>query len=129
MRDEKITCDGCGADLTTRCNSVDYRLVLGSESKPGYGPGVYTDMMIYPPIDRTHHFCIMSCLDLWRDREKYASNLWQEWWTEWKADHGTKHEGGMTFYPEPPKDLRDTCDAEFKAAALVAFPIARPTRR
>lgn len=37
MRFEKITCDGCGADLTTRSNSVDYRLVLYSEEKPGYG--------------------------------------------------------------------------------------------
>lgn len=37
MRFEKITCDGCGSDLTTRSNSVDYRLVLYSEEKPGYG--------------------------------------------------------------------------------------------
>ena len=50
----KVTCDGCGRDLTTRTNSVDYRLVLGSESKPGRGSGVYTDKMIYPPVDRDY---------------------------------------------------------------------------
>lgn len=71
MKSEKVTCDGCGADLTTRANSVDYRLILASESKPGYGPGAYTDMMIYPAIERAHHFCGLSCLDRWRDRERH----------------------------------------------------------
>lgn len=67
MEDRKVTCDGCGADLTVRTNSVDYRLVLAAESKPGYGSGVYTDVMIYPPIDRPHHFCRLECLDKWRN--------------------------------------------------------------
>jgi hypothetical protein len=63
----KVTCDGCGADITTRSNSVDYRLVLKSESKPGYGSGSYTDMLIDPPVDRDYYFCGLRCLDLWRD--------------------------------------------------------------
>lgn len=64
-RSTEVRCDACGHDLTTRSNSVDYRLVLDYESKPGYGSGVYTDMMIYPPIDREHHFCSMGCLARW----------------------------------------------------------------
>ena len=129
MRDEKITCDGCGADLTTRSNSVDYRLVLGSESKPGYGAGVYTDMMIYPPIDRTHHFCGIGCLDHWRDREHYSSNLWRVWWDKWKAEHGTKDDmGRIRSYPSPSDDVTKPLGKGFEAAALAAFPMERPRR-
>jgi hypothetical protein len=62
----KVTCDGCGADLTTRSNSVDYRLVLFAENKPGNGSGVYTDMGIGPPVDRTYYFCRLDCMDRWR---------------------------------------------------------------
>lgn len=66
-----ITCDGCCRDLTYTGNSVDYRLVLGSEAKPiEPGPGAVTDMMIYPPIDRTHYFCGLHCLDKWRAGHK-----------------------------------------------------------
>jgi hypothetical protein len=70
MRETKVTCDGCGHDLSVRTNSVDYRLVLQSESKPGSGDGFYTDMVIYPSVDRAYHFCALECLDRWRDRER-----------------------------------------------------------
>lgn len=65
MRTEKVVCDDCGEDLSTTTNSVDYRLLLKSESKPGYGSGFYTDMLITPAIDRPHHFCDLSCLRRW----------------------------------------------------------------
>ena len=123
----KITCDGCGRDLTTRSNSVDYRLVLGAESKPGYGDGAYTAMMIYPPVDRTYYFCDLQCLDCWRGRENHKNELRKAWWDKWKNENGTKHEeafGGCVFsYPEPSLETRVACEEEFETAALAAFPM------
>lgn len=127
MRNEKVTCDGCGADLTTRSNSVDYRLVLSSETKPVYGAGCYTDMMIYPPVERTYHFCLLGCLDHWRDRERFEGKLWKEWNDRWKAERGTRVEGlgggSVVSYPAPPQQLLDECKVKFEAAALEAFPL------
>lgn len=129
MKTEEVTCDGCGADLTTRTNSVDYRLVLASESKPGRGAGFYTDMMKYPPVKRTHHFCTLSCLDHWRDRERHCNDLWRAWMDKWKEEHGTKREDGrIQSYPGVPEETRKACVAEFEAAALEAFPMSRPPR-
>lgn len=66
MKTVEIKCDTCESDLTYKSNMVDYRLVLGSEEKPGDGHGgAYTAMMIYPPVDRTHHFCGLVCLAKW----------------------------------------------------------------
>jgi hypothetical protein len=59
-----ITCDGCGNDITTTGNSVDYRLSLRSEPKPSWG-GAVTDMMIYPSLKSNKHFCGLGCLDKW----------------------------------------------------------------
>ena len=71
MRDDTITCDGCGRDITYTGNSVDYRLILASESKPRRGDGsVITDMMIYPDLDRPCHFCGLLCLDKWRNEKR-----------------------------------------------------------
>lgn len=64
MEHHKVTCDHCGADLTSTGNSVDYRLVLDSERIPLRG-STCTDMMIYPPIDRAAHFCGTACLFRW----------------------------------------------------------------
>lgn len=71
MRTETITCDQCEADLTHKRNSVDYRLVLAAEAKPG-APGVhsYTGAMKDPPVDRTHHFCGLDCLVLWLEPKR-----------------------------------------------------------
>jgi hypothetical protein len=131
MKKVEITCDGCGRDLTTTSNSVDYRLVLASESKPGYGSGFYTDMMVYPPVDRAHHFCDLACLDHWRSREYHKSGLWREWNENWKTEHGTKHqrlsgEGFTWSYPVPPDDVVKEREAAFEAKALEAFPMQRP---
>lgn len=61
MQNTKITCDGCGSDLTTTDNYEDYRIVLNSESIPSEG-GVVTLMAIQPDIRRPMHFCGIGCL-------------------------------------------------------------------
>lgn len=127
MRIEKVTCDGCGVDLTTRTNSVDYRLVLAAESKPGYGSGFYTGMMIWPPVERTHHFCDLACLDQWRNRENHSKKLWEEWWDSWKAEHGSKDiDGRVRSYPAPSEETLAPFRTKFEEAALAAFPMKRP---
>lgn len=126
MRTVQITCDGCGNDLTTRTNSVDYRLVLASESKPGYGSGAYTDMMICPPVERTHHFCGLDCLDHWRARENFKAALWRANHARWRREKGREYAPGHWSYPSMSRDEREEVDAKFTAAALAAFPIMRP---
>lgn len=66
MKAVEVTCDGCGRDLTTTGNSIDYRLALANERLPSRG-GCVTDMMIYPPIKRDAHFCGMACLKKWAE--------------------------------------------------------------
>jgi hypothetical protein len=127
---DEIKCDGCDADLTYTANCVDYRLVLGNESKPTYpGAGAVTAMGIYPPVERTHHFCGLGCLDHWRDREKHRSKLWREWSDKWQEEKGHKSpDGRVTSWPSPPEELRKANDAAFAAAALEAYPLKRPVR-
>jgi len=125
MRRETVTCDGCGFDLSVRTNSVDYRLVLDSEGKPGHGAGFYTDMLVYPPVARSFHFCGLECLDRWRARELYRSTLSRDWWDRWKSDNGTMIDGVIRSYPLPKDDERKVREAEFEAAALAAFPMTR----
>lgn len=124
--EHKITCDGCGRDLTYTGNCVDYRLVLGNETKPPY-PDAWsvTAMGIYPPLKRTHHFCDLLCLDQWRERERHEGRLWKQWWDKWRAENGTVTEQ-FTSYPEPPEDVRKAAEEEFEREALVAFPMERP---
>ncbi len=120
----KITCDGCGADLTTRSNSVDYRLVLASEGKPGYGAGAYTDMMIYPPVARDFYFCGLGCLDHWRSREHHQSAAWKDANETWKEKTGHKDaKGRINSWQSMPDEMREKLNAEFSAAALAAFPL------
>ena len=66
--DTKVTCDGCGKDLTTTDNSVDYLLALMNQSLPTRGP-VVTDLGIRPKIKRDCHFCGIRCLRKWLDEE------------------------------------------------------------
>lgn len=104
---------------------MDYRLVLASESKPGGGAGFYTDMMIYPPVERVHHFCGLGCLDLWRDRARHRAAARKEWGEQWKQAHVTsRHADGRIFsYEAPPEEVISSVEAEFEAAALAAFPM------
>lgn len=57
----KIECDGCGRDLTTTGNCVDYRLHLSNESIPGWG-GVVTSMYLTPILDNDLYVCSRGCL-------------------------------------------------------------------
>lgn len=123
MKFEKVSCDGCGRDLTTRTNIEDYRLVLASESKPGYGSGAYTCMGIYPAIERAHHFCGLGCLDHWRGREHHRDALRKAKSDAWAEQHGTKIDGRIRSYPCPPDDTLKAWSAECEAAALSAFPM------
>jgi hypothetical protein len=122
MKTTDIRCDGCGGNLLYTGNSIDYRLALNVERKPSRG-GFVTDMMIYPPLERDHHFCDLRCLDHWRSRENHKNDLWRAWWEKWKEEHGTRHGGGMVSYPDPPQELRSEKKAEFELAALSAFPL------
>lgn len=67
MREHKVTCDTCGRDITSTGNSVDYRLDVVNvslHSQRGEAGEMFavTDMMIYPPLKRDHHFCDLRCL-------------------------------------------------------------------
>ena len=132
MRISKVTCDGCGRDLTSRTNMVDYRLRLTSEDKPGYGAGAYTAMGIYPSIDRDFHFCALRCLDHWRSRENHEAALWKSFYDKWKEEHGTNHDNGRggVYYSTPgtPDELHKRNKIEFAAAALEAFPMDHSVR-
>ena len=122
----RVTCDGCGHDLTTRSNSVDYRLVLAAESKPGYGAGAYTDMMIDPPVDRTYYFFDLGCLDHWRGRSNHKAALWRQQQEKWIDKRGTRkgvNGAAYTSYPGMAEKMRERLDAEFETAALAAFPM------
>ena len=65
-KDVKVTCDGCGRDLTHTSNSIGYRLALKVERLQTAG-GAVTDVMIYPPLDRDAYFCGTLCLSDWWD--------------------------------------------------------------
>lgn len=67
MKTVTILCDGCGSDITTTGNSVDYRLALLNERLPLRG-NMCTDMMIYPPIKQDAYFCGVGCLKTWLNR-------------------------------------------------------------
>jgi hypothetical protein len=74
METTEIKCDQCGEDITYTGNSVDYRLILGFQSKDpwylkeGLRGGAVTDMMISPPLNRAYHFCGTSCLAVWAQK-------------------------------------------------------------
>jgi hypothetical protein len=118
----EIKCDACGGDLTDAGAMPTYRLALSPEAVANSGNIRYS-VAVCPPIDHTHHFCNLCCLDLWRDRARHRDKLWREWNEKWKTEHGTPDaEGQITFYPTPPDDIRKARDAEFEAATLAAFP-------
>ena len=71
-----IICDGCGGDITTTGNSIDFRLKLSTYSpmawfvKEGRNNGMMTDALIYPSIDGTKHFCnSLNCVKAWLGKE------------------------------------------------------------
>lgn len=66
-----VTCDTCERDLSVSGGADAYRLVLAPEKLPHPG-GVHLDIMVYPPIDRTHYFCGLGCLARWVDANRPA---------------------------------------------------------
>lgn len=59
-----ITCDECGADLTTTSNCEGYRLALVNERIPPQ-EGLVTAMAAYPIIENDAYFCCWGCLSAW----------------------------------------------------------------
>lgn len=131
----QITCDGCGEDLTYTGNCEDYYLVVSYSSKvplyvkEGLPGGVVTAVAIAPPIKCNHYFCDLRCLDHWSDRRRHVALLSHDWWEQWKSEHGTRdNTGHIRSYPSPPQEISDARNAEFAAAALLEFPMARHNR-
>jgi hypothetical protein len=121
----KIACDGCGDDLTTTGNCVDYRLALLNETIPTRG-GFVTMMVMYPAIDDgDKYFCDLRCLDHWRDRLRYEATLWREF----HESCVTERSGNCTSYRHIPHEEREAKSKEIKAAALEKFPVHRASTR
>jgi len=64
MREIKITCDGCGEDITEAGHRPQYRLILSQEKMPN-NTGFEYAVMVYPPLKRSMHFCGLGCLSKW----------------------------------------------------------------
>lgn len=64
MKKAEITCDACNEDLTETSGSPRFRLVLSSEAVRFIG-NTMTLAIVYPPIERSHHFCNLKCLSEW----------------------------------------------------------------
>jgi hypothetical protein len=127
MKTTNVTCDGCGADLTTTGNCEDYRLGLIVESIPSRG-GAVTAMAAYPPLERDAHFCGIRCLDHWSARRKFRDDLRQKASDAWIDEHGKRSaDGRVVSFPGRPADQVARENAETDAKALEAFPMsARP---
>lgn len=64
MREVKITCDGCGKDITNTAQMPAFRLHLLAEALPHTSNSVYA-VLVYPPIESDCYFCDTSCLKSW----------------------------------------------------------------
>lgn len=70
----EVTCDGCGADLTSTENREAYRLGLYNEELPVVSrSGVVTCMASYTAIPHSHHFCDLRCLRKWLEKSEAKS--------------------------------------------------------
>ena len=65
-----VKCDHCGSDLSAADGFLAYRLVLQAEPIPTVGSSVMRTVMVYPPIQNTHHYCGTGCLSAWLDARK-----------------------------------------------------------
>lgn len=63
-KEVKITCDQCGADLTTTGNCEDYRIALRNESIQSRS-GFVTVMGASPHLKSNAYFCGTRCLAKW----------------------------------------------------------------
>jgi hypothetical protein len=62
--EQKITCDGCGEDITCTNNINDCRMVLTIEAK-SHNSNIRTLKYAQPPITADLHFCGLGCLQKW----------------------------------------------------------------
>lgn len=60
----KIFCDNCSNEITYSYGCQNYCLKLSNHTMPNYS-SITCDIMIYPPIDSTKHFCGLGCLKKW----------------------------------------------------------------
>jgi hypothetical protein len=60
----KITCDGCGKDITTTTQMPAFRLHLSAECLPNTSRMIYA-VLVYPPIESDCYFCDIECLQHW----------------------------------------------------------------
>jgi hypothetical protein len=123
----QIICDGCGIGIAYTRNCVGYRLALKVESRAKHPEvRVFTMMGVFPPLERDHHFCNLSCLGHWIDRRRYLDNLWHDWWGQWRELHGRRDATGkLGSYPAPDSEVTASKKAEFEAAALRAYPMRK----
>lgn len=68
MRDNKVTCDSCGTDLTTTGAMPAFRLRLSSEALP-HRSSIINAIVVSPPIKQDAHFCNLLCLSNWASRK------------------------------------------------------------
>lgn len=126
MKTERITCDGCGDELTVETKASNTRLVLQAEHRAEDAdlPGDPLIRWAFPlPLTEGRHFCDLDCLVHWCGRERHYLGAWREYLVRWDAEHPNSK-----FYPTGPSfEERQRRHAEFEAAALAAFPMGRQT--
>jgi hypothetical protein len=70
MKETKHKCDNCDRDLSDSKQVPRYRLYLGCTNIPS-SSSVICAVMVYPPLDREHHFCDFDCLTKWVNKGKH----------------------------------------------------------
>lgn len=61
MRQETITCDSCGKDLSQTGPRPAYRIAMACESIP-HASHYIASVYVEPDLDRSYHFCSLRCL-------------------------------------------------------------------
>lgn len=70
--------------MTYTSDSVDWRLMLASERKLIYpDTNCVNDMMIYPAVEQTSHFCGLECLHEWLARQNIRRTMHRNY-RRWK---------------------------------------------
>jgi len=63
---KSITCDGCEKEMMKSSSyPAEYGLVLSCENFNINKSGMVYSVMMYPIIERDHHFCGLNCLKTW----------------------------------------------------------------
>ena len=63
---KSICCDGCEKEMSKETPSpADYGLVLSCKDFNTRRGGLVHSVMVYPILERDHHFCGLKCLNKW----------------------------------------------------------------